>query len=172
MRVAECHFWGDVAEDCHECIEAHAAVHECCRVGVAELVRVHVFHAGVSCGGVEAVADSSASHSSTVDDPQEFCWSLGSRIDQRPTFPSVPGPFVERCTGLFVERDCAFGAEFADWDFEPGAVTGVVEHAVKFKVEKFAEADSGPAENFDCEACGGVGKAVDCCHEFTIVVWW
>ncbi len=84
----------------------------------------------------------------------------------------MPGPFIEHCTSLFIEWDRAFVAELSDRDFEPGSVVGVVEQAIKFKVEKFSEADSGPAENLDCEATCDVRELLDCCHKVTVLVRW
>ena len=42
--------------------------------------------------------------------------------------------------GFVVEGDHAFGVEFAERDFEPGAVPGDLVDAVEFEVQQFSDA--------------------------------
>jgi hypothetical protein len=48
-------------------------------------------------------------------------------------------PGVEDGQGVGVQRDDAFGVEFAQRHFEPGAVSGEFPQAVQFEVQQFPE---------------------------------
>ena len=59
--------------------------------------------------------------------------------------------------GRVVEWDGAFGAELAQWDFDPGASVAEVPQAVELKVQQLAESHPGAAQ--DGEAVAGEGSA-------------
>jgi len=60
---------------------------------------------------------------------------------------ALRGPAIQRGQGGLIQRDGALGAEFAERDFQPAAVTGEVEQAVQFEVEQFSQAQSGAPQD-------------------------
>ena len=78
----------------------------------------------------------------------------------RPVLRVCGDPIDER-DGFVVEGNHAFGVEFAERDFEPGAVPGDLVNAVEFEVEQFTDAQ--PDRSGEEQGVGG--EAVVGCFE-------
>ena len=75
------------------------------------------------------------SESSTAFNEHEVNRSLLAWVDHCALLGPVLDPSVEQCKRFGIEGNASFGAEFAEWDSEPGAVAGVVGDAIEFEIE-------------------------------------
>ena len=80
-------------------------------------------------------------------DEQEVGGLAGAGVWQGALGAALRCPSVQRVEGRLVQGDGAFGAELAQWDLQPAAVTGEVEQAVQLEVEQFAQAQPGAAQD-------------------------
>ena len=121
--------------------------------GMAELVTGHMADAGLFAGPVEFESQRLLAEPSAVVGEEE----LGRRPVRgcgsgRPSRAGGDDP-VDQGDGLLVEGHHPLGVEFAERDFQPGAVAGDLVHAVELEVQQFA--DTQPARSWQEQRVGG-----------------
>ena len=85
---------------------------------------------------------------------------------------AVGDPGVERGERCGVQRHHSFGAELADWDFEPGAVGAEGDGAVEFEIQQFADAHPGGSQQDDPGSGEVVIEVFDGGHQIAVDVAW
>ena len=78
-------------------------------------------------------------------DEQELGGPAGARVRQRPAGGAPGDDPIQDDEGLVVEGHHAFGAEFAQWHLQPGAVPVDLVHAVQLEVAQLTQAQPGGA---------------------------
>jgi hypothetical protein len=138
-------------------LQPHAPVDRLSGQGVPQPVRVHSGDAGDAAHSVDDAADRM---------PVEWAAVIG---DQSPVGANVlevgRRPVAEQRDELWVQRDVAVVAEFAEWDPQP--VVGADLHdGVGFEVGQFAGAHAGAGQQFDDQSIPRVAACAGGGHEF------
>ncbi len=121
-------------------------------------------------GLLEASADAMRAGAASAFGEHEVADATVARVDHWSLLVSVRDPGVERGERSGVEWDHAFGSEFADRDFEPGAVLAEGDEAVEFEVQQFADAHAGCSQDDDPGPGEVVVEVVDGRHQVTVDV--
>ena len=101
---------------------------------------------------------------------QEVGGFPGARVGVWPLLAAVLGPGVKSGHGGGIERDGAFGAQFAERDAQPRAGGPVVGDAAELKVKALAQAQPGAAQQQDRRAGEQIIEARRCGHQRSVGV--